>query len=108
MSQENFLRDAQNDSSPALPELADAVKGILQYSTVNHSRLPICLITKIPEQQMNKLCVQTPFPNGTVAMKTHASTNNFILARTVKLEVRSIDRLENVHRTAFEPKSEHS
>ena len=26
MSQENFLRDAQNDSSPALPELADAVK----------------------------------------------------------------------------------
>ena len=26
LSQENFLRDAQNDSSPALPELADAVK----------------------------------------------------------------------------------
>ena len=51
---------------------------------------------------MNKLFVLTPFPNGTVAMKTLASTNNFILARTVKLEVRSIDRLENVHRTAFE------
>ena len=51
---------------------------------------------------MNKLCVQTPFHNGTVAMKTLASTNNFILARTVKLEVRSIDRLKNVHRPAFE------
>ena len=35
-------------------------------------------------------------------MKTLASTNNFILARTVKLDVRSIDRLENVHRTSFE------
>ena len=80
-------------------------KLILQYSTistVNHSRLPICLITTMPEQQMNKLCGKTPFPNGTVAMKTLASTNNFILARTVKLEVRSIDRLENVHRAAFE------
>ena len=51
---------------------------------------------------MNKLCVKTPFPNGTVAMETLASTNNFILTRTVKLEVRSIDQLENVHRTAFE------
>ena len=35
-------------------------------------------------------------------MKTLASINNFILARTVKLEVRSVDRLENVHRNAFE------
>ena len=26
VSQENFLRDAQNDSSPAIPELADAIK----------------------------------------------------------------------------------
>ena len=26
VSQENFLRDAQNNSSPALPELADVVK----------------------------------------------------------------------------------
>ena len=26
LSQENFLRDAQNNSSPALPEPADAVK----------------------------------------------------------------------------------
>ena len=26
LSQENFLRGAQNNSSPALPELADAVK----------------------------------------------------------------------------------
>ena len=43
----------------------------------------------------------TLFPNGTVAMKTLAGINNFILACTVKLEVRSIDRLENVH-TAFE------
>ena len=51
---------------------------------------------------MNTLCVKTPFPNGTVAMKTLASTNNFILACTVKLEARSIDQLENVHRTAFE------
>ena len=51
---------------------------------------------------MNKLCVKTPFPNGTVEMKTLASTNNFILARAVKLEARSIDRLKNVHRTAFE------
>ena len=51
---------------------------------------------------MNKLCGKTPFPNGTDAMKTRASTNNFILARTVKLEVKSIDRLENVHRTAVE------
>ena len=56
----------------------------------------------MPEQQMNKLCGKTPFPNGTVAMKTLASTNNFILARTVKLGVWSIDRLENVHRTAFD------
>ena len=28
---------------------------------------------------MNKLCVQTPFPNGTVAMKTLVSTNNLSL-----------------------------
>ena len=35
-----------------------------------------------PEQQMNKLCVKTPFPNGTVAMETLASTNNFILTRS--------------------------
>ena len=56
----------------------------------------------MPEQQMNKLCVKTPFPNVTVAMKTLASTNNFLLARTVKLEVRTIDQLENVHRTALE------
>ena len=49
------------------------------------------------EQQMNKLCGKTHFPDGTVAMKTLASTNNFILARTVKLEVRSIDRLKNEH-----------
>ena len=102
MSQENFLRDAQNDSSPALPELADAAKIILQYSTVNHSRLPICLITTMPEQPKNKLCGKTLFPNGTVAMKTLAGINNFIFACTVKLEVRSIDRLENVHRTGFE------
>ena len=102
LSQENFLRDAQNYSSPALPEPADAVKIILQHSTVNHSRLYICFITTMPEQLMNKLCVKTPFPNGTVAMETLESTNNINLARTVKLEVRSIDQLENVHRTAFE------
>ena len=43
---------------------------------------------------MNELCGKAPFPNGTVAMKTLASTNNFILARTVKLEVRSLDLSE--------------
>ena len=51
---------------------------------------------------MNKLCVKTLSPNGTVAIKTLAGINNFILAFTVNLEVRSIDRLENVHRTAVE------
>ena len=56
----------------------------------------------MPQQQMNKLCGKTLFPNGTVAMKTLAGINNFILACTVKLEVRNIDRLENVHRTAVE------
>ena len=45
---------------------------------------------------MNKLCGKTPCPIGTVAMKTLASTNNFILVCTVKLEVRSIDRLEQL------------
>ena len=62
--------------SPALPELTYAVKQLLQYSTVNRSRLPICPNTTTPEQQMNKFRVQTPFPNGTVARKTLASTNN--------------------------------
>ena len=45
--------------------------------------------------------MQTPFPNGTVAMKTLASTNN-LSSRVVKLEVRGLDRLENAHLAAFE------
>ena len=44
-------------------------KIILQYCTVNHSRLPICLITTTSEQQMNKLHVQTPFPMAQLQWK---------------------------------------
>ena len=61
VSQENFHRDAQNRSSPALPKLTYAVIYLLQYRTVSHSRLPICPATTTPKQQMNKNVAPTPF-----------------------------------------------
>ena len=69
----------QGCSKRFLPSATWAIRCRTIINTIlhcNHSRLPICLITTIPEQQMNKLCVQVPFPNGTDAMKTLANTNN--------------------------------
>ena len=61
MSQEIFHRDAQNRSSPALPELTYAVEYLQQYPTDSHSRLPICPATTTPKQQMNENLAPTLF-----------------------------------------------
>ena len=46
-----------------------AVKYLIHYPTVSHSRLPICSITTPPKQQMNKMSSVASVPHSTATMR---------------------------------------
>ena len=61
-SQENFLRDAQNDSNPALPELADAVKEFYNIPLLITVDFPYVVSRQCPSNKWINFAYRLPFP----------------------------------------------